>query len=228
VKNNHFLCTIFQNLFNQTFLTSYPNDFKWLVLPANAANKNVTWTSDNESVATVSNGTVTAMAAGTATITATTADGNKTAACQVTVTVPVARVSLNKTSAVLSVGETVSLTADVLPPDATVKTISGWESSDAKVAIVTAGGVVTAVAAGTTTITVTTASGNKTAVCPVKVAVPIEGASLIKISATLLYINLYFAQYGFVHRQIASEYGQCEYHYSGNVNTITVVMQIPL
>ena len=56
------------------------------VEPNNAINKNVTWESSNTSVATVdANGLVTAVSAGTATITVTTVDGNKTAACTVTV-----------------------------------------------------------------------------------------------------------------------------------------------
>jgi alpha-tubulin suppressor-like RCC1 family protein len=58
------------------------------VQPSDAANKNVTWASGNTAVATVSNGLVTAMAAGTATITAATQDGNKTATCAVTVSNP--------------------------------------------------------------------------------------------------------------------------------------------
>ena len=58
------------------------------VSPSNASNKNVTWSSSNPSVATVSNGVVTAVANGTATITVTTADGsNKTATCAVTVNI---------------------------------------------------------------------------------------------------------------------------------------------
>jgi uncharacterized protein YjdB len=56
------------------------------VAPSNAKNKNVTWTSSNNSVATVSNGTVTGVTAGTATITATTVDGGFTDTCTVTVT----------------------------------------------------------------------------------------------------------------------------------------------
>jgi len=60
------------------------------IAPPNAANKNVTWSSSNTSVAVVTNGRgvtrVTAVAAGSATITATTADGGKTATCAVTVT----------------------------------------------------------------------------------------------------------------------------------------------
>jgi len=56
------------------------------VAPNNATNKTVGWSSSNPSVATVTYGTVTAVAAGSATITVTTADGSKTANCIVTVT----------------------------------------------------------------------------------------------------------------------------------------------
>lgn len=56
------------------------------VAPTNATNQNVTWTSDDENVATVANGVVTGVTAGTATITATTVDGGFTATCEVTVT----------------------------------------------------------------------------------------------------------------------------------------------
>jgi hypothetical protein len=55
------------------------------VQPTNASNKNVNWTSSAPNIATVNNGTVTAVSAGTAMITVTTADGNKTATCSVTV-----------------------------------------------------------------------------------------------------------------------------------------------
>ncbi len=55
------------------------------IAPANATNKNVTWSSSNEAVATVDNGLVTAVSAGNSTITVTTADGSKIATCEVTV-----------------------------------------------------------------------------------------------------------------------------------------------
>ena len=58
------------------------------VHPDNATNKDVTWSSDNADVATVDNGTVTAVGAGEATITVQTQDGNYTASCTVTVTKP--------------------------------------------------------------------------------------------------------------------------------------------
>mgnify|MGYP003294177118 FL=1 len=56
------------------------------VAPADATDKSVTWTSDNDAVATVADGVVTAVAEGTATITVTTVDGEFTATCVVTVT----------------------------------------------------------------------------------------------------------------------------------------------
>jgi len=56
------------------------------IAPGNATNKAVTWSTNNTTVATVSNGIVTSVSAGTATITVTTTDGSKTATCAVTVT----------------------------------------------------------------------------------------------------------------------------------------------
>ena len=143
------------------------------VTPDDATNKNVTWTSSNTSVATVAQtGKVTAKAAGTATITATTVDGGFTATCEVTVTdgsstVAVTGVTLNKTSANLTVGGAETLTATVSPSNATNKNVT-WTSSNTSVATV-ANGVVTAKAVGTATITVKTADGNKTATCAVTV-----------------------------------------------------------
>ena len=142
------------------------------VAPTNATNKNVTWSSSNSAVATVDqNGNVEAVGAGTAIITVTTADGGKTATCAVTVTaatVPVTGVTLNKTSTSLYVGDTETLTATVEPSDATNKTVT-WSTSDASIATVT-DGVVTAVSAGTATITVTTEDGGFTAGCTVTVS----------------------------------------------------------
>ncbi len=143
--------------------------------PANATNKNVTWKTNAKYVATVTaDGVVTGFGEGTATITATSEDGGHTATCTVTVsgevvdpTVYVTGVTLNKTSASLTVDNTLSLTATVSPSNATNKSVS-WSSSNASVATVL-NGVVTAKSAGTTTITVTTADGGKTATCTVTV-----------------------------------------------------------
>ncbi|MCQ2138224.1 MAG: Ig-like domain-containing protein [Bacteroidales bacterium] len=141
------------------------------ITPSNATNKNVTWFSSNTSVATVdANGKVTAVKAGTATITAKTADGGKTATCTVTVsaaTVAVTGISLNRSSYTMDIGGTMTLTATVLPSNATNKTVS-WSTSNSSVATVS-NGVVTAKGAGTATITAKTADGNKTASCSITV-----------------------------------------------------------
>ena len=142
------------------------------VSPSNATNKSVTWSSSNTSVATVSSsGVVTAEAAGTATITVTTSDGGKKATCSVTVqakTVSVTGVSLNKSSLSMTVGDTQTLTATVSPSNATNKSVT-WSSSNTSVATVSSSGVVTAKAAGSATITVTTSDGGKKATCSVTV-----------------------------------------------------------
>lgn len=146
------------------------------ITPANADNQAVTWSSDNTAVATVNqNGQVTGVAAGTATITVTTQDGNKTATCTVTVPDPsadpvaVTGVSLNKASTSLTVGASETLTATVAPANATNQAVT-WSSDNTAVATVNQNGLVTAVAAGTATITVKTADGNKTAKCTVTVS----------------------------------------------------------
>ena len=142
------------------------------VLPDNAKNKSVTWSSSDESVATVNNrGRVTAAGAGTATITATSVDGGFTATCTINVIqkiVPVVGVSLNTDELEINVGGTSSLVATVLPINATNKGVS-WNSTDPNVATVSDDGVVTAISAGETIITVTTSDGGYTDFCIIKV-----------------------------------------------------------
>ena len=143
------------------------------ITPDNATNKNVTWSSDNQNVATVdANGNVTAVGAGTAQITVTTADGSFTDTCQVTVnaaTVPVTGVTLDKAELHLDVGDSETLTAAITPDNATDKAVR-WTSSNPSVATVN-NGEVTAVGAGEATITVTTAGGSFTDTCEVTVTV---------------------------------------------------------
>ena len=156
------------------------------VSPTEAADKTVTWKSSNDNVATVSsNGLVTAVGNGSATITVTTKTGSKTATCAVTVNIIPTGVSLNKTSATLtSEGATLQLTATVSPTEAADKTVT-WKSSNDNVATVSSNGLVTAVGNGTATITVTTKNGSKTATCAVTVNIIPTGVSLNKTSATL-------------------------------------------
>ena len=136
------------------------------VAPEDATNKSVTWSSSDDTVATVSaTGEVTAVGAGSATITVTTVDGSFTATCAVTVsaaTVAVTGVTVSPKTDSLAVGDAdITLTATVAPADATNKNVT-WSSSSDAIATVSDAGVVHAVGAGEATITVTTVDGSFT------------------------------------------------------------------
>ena len=138
------------------------------VKPDDATNKTVTWSSNNETVATVdNNGKVTAKAAGEAIITAKV--GDKQATCNVKVTaaeVAVESVTLDQSSLELIAGKEATLTATVKPDNATNRTVA-WESNAISVATVDNNGKVTAKAEGTAIITAK--AGDKTATCTVTV-----------------------------------------------------------
>ena len=156
------------------------------VVPSDATNQKVTWSSNNTSVATVENGTVTAVSGGTATITVTTEDGNHTATCEVVVTdpIPVSGVTLSETELPLLIGATETLTATVVPSDATNQKVR-WSSNNTSVVTVE-NGTVTAVSAGNATITVTTEDGNHTARCKVTVTVSATGVTLSQTELPLV------------------------------------------
>ena len=132
------------------------------VLPENASDKTVSWSSSNTNVATVSsNGVVTAVSAGTAVITVTTNTGGKTATCVVTVKedAPVITYSLaiDPESAEIKYGETKAFNLTLTTTTngiAATQTVTGatWASSDETVATV-ANGTATGIGAGTATIT---------------------------------------------------------------------------
>lgn len=140
------------------------------ITPSDATNQTVTWDIQPAGIATIdANGVVTGVTAGTAYVMAT-ADGINSQLKEITVKAPTAvtGVTLNQSSATLTVGGgTLTLTETVAPNDATNKAVS-WSSSNDGVATV-ADGVVTAVAAGQATITVTTEDGSYTADCVVTV-----------------------------------------------------------
>ena len=142
--------------------------------PENTNQKKVTWVSSNPSVATVNAGVVSGLSAGTTTITATVLGENDTqitATKEITVkTISVSGVSLNKSSAELSLGRTLQLNATVTPSNATNKNVT-WSSSDTSIAVVNNNGLVTASESktGTVRITVTTVDGSKTATCDIEV-----------------------------------------------------------
>jgi uncharacterized protein YjdB len=157
------------------------------IKPDDASNKEISWSSDSPSIATVENGKVTALKEGSAKITVTTKDGNKTAECAVTVNkkiIHVTGVSLDKTAASLVVGQTQQLTATVQPDNATDKSVY-WISSNPNVATVDQTGNVTTVGPGSATITVVTTDGSKMATCDFTITQPVSGVTLDKSTLTL-------------------------------------------
>lgn len=131
--------------------------------PFNASNQNITWTSSDPSVATVSaQGLVTCLKKGTATIKLVTQDGGYTAEFKVTVSpsdrINVTGVKLSSYSAELSKGGTCQISASVLPSNATEKGLK-YSSKNTSVATVSASGAVTAVNYGTTQIVVSSVDG---------------------------------------------------------------------
>jgi uncharacterized protein YjdB len=143
------------------------------VNPYNADNKELEWSSADESVATVDqNGVVTGVDAGASgretVITVRSKDSGVTATCVVRVTKDVVGVELDCTYKRIEAGKEFQLTASITPEDATNKNVT-WQSSATDVAIVDANGKVTAVAAGVAMITVTTEQNGYTATCKVVV-----------------------------------------------------------
>jgi uncharacterized protein YjdB len=149
------------NKSNMALMAGKTEKLKLSVLPANASNKQVTWTSSNTAVATVSSsGQVMAIKAGTAVIKATAKDGSgKYAQCKVTVKQAAAEVKLSKASAVLTVGKTETLSVLVLPANASNKQVI-WTSSNAAVATVNSSGVVKGIKVGTAVIKATAKDGS--------------------------------------------------------------------
>lgn len=146
----------------------------------------ITWTSSDESVATVdANGLVTAVAGGTCTITAKTSGNNKTATCSVTVKQMVTSIVLSQTTAVLESDGIVRLSATVLPVNASNKTVV-WSSNNEAVAGVVNGTVVAAGSYGTAVITCEAADGSGvTATCIVYIPDPSTYVNLGLPSGTL-------------------------------------------
>lgn len=141
------------------------------VEPADADDKTVTWTSSDESVATVDNGTVTAVGKGEAVITASV--GSLNVNCKVTVSYPVNSITLNKTEASVEEEKTVTLIAVVDTEDPDVNVI--WTSENSGVASVDQNGLVKGLKVGTTTVTAKV--GDKTATCAITVT---EGTYKVK------------------------------------------------
>lgn len=148
------------------------------VYPENAEeDTTVTWESSNDNVATIdSNGKVTAVGGGNATITGTLKNGKKVTA-EVTVTVPIENVTVNHTNLELEKGKSEQLDVTINPSDTTENTTVTWESSNTNVATIDSNGKVTAVGRGNAIITGTLENGMSVETT-VNVIVPITSVTL--------------------------------------------------
>lgn len=190
------------------------------VLPYDATNLTMTWSSSDETLATVKDGRISVnaitwntimlangqraftdaqIAAGTCSTTVKiycVSSSNPTARAECTVTIKqgalVTQISLNKYSASVAVGGTSQLTATVLPTNATTKTIT-WTSSDPTIATVSATGKITGIKAGQCIITATSnGSGSQdlSAACTVTVSSVATGS----IGLNALNLTMYKGQ----------------------------------
>ena len=147
----------------------------------------VTWVSSDDDVATVdSTGKVTAVGAGTATISATinAKKGAITKNCAVTVVVPLESIEINSSNFDLNRGSTKTLEVTINPSDYTGNKTVTWTSNKESVATVDSTGKVTAIGAGTATITAKV--GDKTDTVDVTVVVPITSFTTTDEEFTLV------------------------------------------
>ena len=142
------------------------------ITPSDTTNKNVQWTSSNNSVATVdSNGVVISKNSGSTIITATTHNGLKTEFF-IEVETPVTNITLNSNEINLNPGGTFKLDATVNPSNASNKNIKRISANES-IATVDQSGNVTADVAGTTYISAVSADGKVIATCTVNVSKPV-------------------------------------------------------
>ena len=144
-----------------------------------SANKNITWTSSNTSIARVDEfGTITGISNGEATVTAKTVNGlNKI--CKVKVVTSPTAISLNKTNAVIdtTTSKNMQLTAVITPASANIYTGITWTSSNDNVVQVNQQGLVKGISNGLATVTAKTENGC-TAQCRIVVGATIAGINL--------------------------------------------------
>ncbi|WP_455671950.1 Ig-like domain-containing protein [Phocaeicola sp.] len=164
------------------------------ILPDNATDKTINWTSSDTSIATIkTDGTVTGIKEGNCTITATDKSGNHKAECQLTVKpISVKGITLNDATIKLEMGEQKQLTYAITPTNAANQDVK-WSVKDNAIASISEDGIITANKLGETKVTVKTIDGEYTAECTIKVVDFTELIYTYFSSATIAsYINGYF------------------------------------
>lgn len=162
------------------------------VYPVQASGNAINWTSSDEAVATVTDGKVTALKAGEATITA--QCGGKTAECHIAVYVDATGVTISRESLRMMSGDRITLTAKVVPEQAINKKVT-WSSSDESVVVVD-NGVVTAQKEGSAKVTVATEDGQFSATCSVTVTDNITSYVSSSYNGGSMMISNDLIQYG--------------------------------
>lgn len=147
-------------------------------IPSNADNTSITWSTSDNTVATVENGVVTAKKLGNATITASSANGIE-AKCSINVVpTPISSLVLNGSTISIVKNQTFELSCTIYPDDATSKELI-WSSDNENIAKVDESGVVTGISTGETTIIVKAKSNSKiSATCSVIVTTPVTSIKL--------------------------------------------------
>ena len=155
------------------------------IVPSNATNKAVTWSSANISVATVNSlGVIRGISAGSTTIRAETIDGGFAATSSVTVNIGVQKITQNTSNLSLLKGATFQAIATITPSNATNKTVT-WSSAIGSIATVSNSGLITAVGNGTGIISCFTQDGNKISSIIVRVTTPVSSVHLTQTAITL-------------------------------------------
>ena len=175
---------------------------KQTVLPEDANDRNVIWQSSDPGVATVSNGTITGVKAGTTTITCTARDGsNISKTCEVTVIQQISSIVLAETNKTVNVGDKFVVNTTINPEDAASAALKWISSSDA-VATVNENGEIVAKGRGTATITCEAVEGieGRKAKAALRLTVnqPVTG---IKLNQTKL--NLFVGKQGRITSTVA-------------------------
>jgi len=175
---------------DETAKTMYVGEsvrLSYLILPSNASNNSVIWTSTNASVATVdSTGKVAAKSVGTTVIILKSLEGAHSVYCTIIVKRVATTVKFDVSELTLSTGEYYYIEAALTPKDST-DTDLVWESSDSKVAVVDAKGKVVAKDAGTTIIMARTPAGG-VAYCKITVLQPVDGL-LLNFTDKVIYVD---------------------------------------
>jgi alpha-amylase len=160
--NNEKILSPSLSTFAITLKVNETKQLMFTALPSNASNKVITYTSSDETIATVSHvGLVKAVKAGTATINATNAKTGLIAQCKVTVSpILVSSITIGiETITGSTLGYTKQLTATVLPSSAANKNIT-WHSSDPSKVNVSSDGMITVLDYGVIIITAKSTDGS--------------------------------------------------------------------